>query len=289
MTKLYISADLEGICGVVTWHQCAPEPDRDAYDLAVAQLETEVEAVVESALDAGVQEIIVNDSHCSMTNLRFAHIHPEVSLISGKPKRCAMSAGLDSSFDGAIYIGYHAKAGVHRGVLAHTFHNKLFDVSVNGISYGEGGINALYASLVFGVPLVMASGDRAFVEEIHSLLPDLVTVETKEGITQTAANNRPLEALLNDYTEKTALTLSNQPNWKKNLLKLSGPYELKITFISPLAADTANLIPGLTRLDGRTLSYKTDNFETLYQMLQSCYSIVACTAALEEIKITFCR
>lgn len=281
MTKLYISADLEGVCGVVTWHQVSPEPDRDAYDLAVAQLETEVEAVVEAALDAGVEEIVVNDSHCGMTNLRLAHMHPEVSLLSGKPKRCAMSAGLDKSFDGAIYIGYHAKAGALKGVLSHTFHSKLFDVSINGVSYGEAGMNALYASLVFGVPLIMASGDTAFIEEIHTLLPNLATVETKQGLTQTAALNRPLEELLTDYAEKTIAILKEQSDWKNNILKVPGPYELRMTFINPLAADTANLIPGLTRVDGRTLTYKSDNFETVYQMLQSCYSLLANTAGLE--------
>lgn len=281
MTKLYISADLEGVCGVVTWHQCDPHPDRNAYDLAVEQLETEVEVVVQTALDAGVEEIVVNDSHCSMTNLRLAQTHPNVSLISGKPKRCAMSTGLDETFDGAIYIGYHAKAGALRGVLAHSFHNKVFDISINGKSYGETGINALYASLVFGVPLVMGSGDRAFADEAQTLIPNLVTVETKEGITQTAAKNRPIEALLNDYEEKTKQVLDNKADWKKNVLTLPGPYDLAITFINPLAADTANLIPGLTRNDGRTLGFKTDNFKTLYQMLQSCYSILANTAALE--------
>lgn len=281
MTKLYISADLEGVCGVVTWHQVSPEPDRKAYELAVAQLEAEVEAVVKVALDAGVEEIVVNDSHCGMTNLRLAQTHPKVSLLSGKPKRCAMSAGLDNSFDGAIYIGYHAKAGALKGVLAHTFHNKLFDVSINNVSYGEGGVNALYASLAHGVPLVMASGDTAFIDEIHQLLPDLATVETKRGLTQTAALNRPLEALLADYAEKTASILKEQSSWKNNLVSLPGPYELAMTFINPLAADTANLIPGLTRVDGRTLTYRADRFETVYQMLQSCYSILANTAALE--------
>jgi D-amino peptidase len=188
---------------------------------------------------------------------------------------------LDNSFDGAIYIGYHAKAGALKGVLSHTFHNKLFDVSINGVSYGEAGVNALYASLVFGVPLVMASGDTAFIEEIHGLLPNLATVETKNGLTQTAAINRPLEALLTDYAEKTQGVLKEKENWKKNLLNVPGPYELKMTFINPLAADTANLIPGLTRVDGRTLAYKSDHFETVYLMLQSCYSILANTACLE--------
>lgn len=281
MTKLYISADLEGVCGVVSPHHCDPHPDRSAYDWAVSQLELEVGAVVEAALEEGVSEILVNDSHCTMTNLYLEQVHPKVSLLTGKPKRCAMSVGLDKSFDAAIYVGYHAKAGAHRGVLSHTFHNKLFDVSVNGVSYGEGGINALYASLVFGVPLVLASGDRAFIEEIHTLIPALHTVETKIGLTQTSARCHPLEKVLGDYAAKTREALQNRSAWKNNLLNVPGPYELKMTFINPLAADAANTIPGLERLDGRTLLFRTEHFETVYQMLQSCYSILAFTHYLE--------
>jgi len=281
VTKLYISADLEGVCGVVSPHHCSAEPDRAAYEWAVSQLEMEVGAVVEAALDHGVSEILVNDSHCTMTNLYLEQVDPRVSLLTGKPKRCAMSAGLDQTFDAAIYVGYHAKAGAHKGVLSHTFHGKLFDVSVNGVSYGEGGINALYASLVFGVPLVLASGDRAFVEEIHQLLPGLETVETKEGITQTSAKCHPLEKVLEDYAAKTRKVLENRANWAEHVLVLPGPYELQMTFINPLAADAANTIPGLERKDGRTLVFNTDNFQTLYQMLQSSYSILAFTSYLE--------
>jgi D-amino peptidase len=281
VTKIYISADLEGVCGVISPHHCSTEPDRSAYDWAVSQLEMEVAAVVDAALDHGVSEILVNDSHCTMTNLYLEQVDPRVSLLTGKPKRCAMSAGLDESFDAAIYIGYHAKAGAHKGVLSHTFHSKLFDVSVNGVSYGEGGINALYASLVFGVPLVLASGDRAFIEEIHQLIPGLTTVETKEGITQTAAKCHPLEKVLEDYSAKTRLVLENRGEWKKNILSVPGPYELKVTFINPLAADAANTIPGLERSDGRTLLFRTEQFQTVYQMLQSCYSILAYTDYME--------
>jgi D-amino peptidase len=281
MTRLYISADLEGLCGVVSPHHCSPEPDRAAYDWAISQMDLEVGAVVEAALDHGVSHILVNDSHCTMTNLTLEQLDPRVSLLSGKPKRCAMSAGLDESFDAAIYIGYHAKAGAHKGVLSHTFHGKLFDVSINGVSYGEGGINALYASLEYGVPLILASGDKAFIEEMTPLLPELITVETKEGLGQTAAKNHPQDKVLEDYAEKTRLVLENRANWGKNKLALPGPYELKMTFINPLVTDAAHMIPNLERVDGRTLLYKTDSFRSVYQMLQSCYSILAFTNYLE--------
>ncbi len=281
MTRLYISADLEGACGVVSTHHCAAQPDRAAYDWAVSQLEMEVAAVVEAALDHGVSHILVNDSHYTMTNLMLDQVDPRVSLLTGKPKRCAMSAGLDDTFDAAIYVGYHAKAGTHQGVLCHTFHSKLFDVSINGVSYGEGGINALYASLVHGVPVILTSGDRAYLSEMRGLIPALEGVETKVGLTYTSAQCHPLEKVLEDYTFKTRQLLENRANWKQNLLTLPGPYALRMTFINPLAADAANTIPGVERIDGTSLLFETSDFQTVYQMLQACYSILAYTQYLE--------
>jgi D-amino peptidase len=281
VTRLYISADIEGACGVVSTHHCATQPDRTAYDWAVVQLASEVNAVVQTALAEGVSHILVNDSHFTMTNLRLDQLDPRVSLLTGKPKRCAMSAGLNASYDAAIYIGYHAKAGTHQGVLCHSFHSKLFDVSINGVSYGEGGINALFASLVYGVPVILTSGDRAYLSEIRALIPDIETVETKVGLTYTAAECHPVQAVLADYQAKTRQILQNRNRWSQNLLKLKGPYELVMTFINPLAADAANTIPGVQRVDGTRISFKTDHFEAVYQMLQSCYSILAYTQYLE--------
>lgn len=281
MTRLYISADIEGVCGVVSTHHCATQPDRTAYDWAVAQLAAEVGAVVETALAEGVSHILVNDSHFTMTNLRLDQLDGRLSLLTGKPKRCAMSAGLNASYDAAIYVGYHAKAGTHQGVLCHTFHSKLFDVSINGVSYGEGGINALYASLVHGVPVILTSGDRAYLSEIQALIPGIEAVETKVGLTYTAAECHPVQAVLADYQAKTRQVIKNQDGWAQNLLNVPGPYELVMTFINPLAADAANTIPGVQRVDGTRLSFKTDQFEVVYQMLQSCYSILAYTQYLE--------
>ena len=56
MTRLYISADLEGACGVTSPLQCSPTADRPAYDWAVTQLAREVKEVVEAALEAGARK-----------------------------------------------------------------------------------------------------------------------------------------------------------------------------------------------------------------------------------------
>ena len=280
-TKLYISADLEGANGVISPLQCTPDKDPAAYELAVAQLALEVNTVAEAALAGGADFILVNDSHCAMTNLAIAQLDSRVALLSGKPKLCAMAAGLDTTFDGAIYIGYHAKAGSEKGILNHTFHSKLFDVSVNGVSYGEGGINALYASLVHGVPVVLASGDQTFCAEIRELIPQLETVQTKITLTTTAAHCRPQVELLEDYRAKTYQVLRSKTDWKRNLLSLSVPYDLTVTFTHSLDADVAMTLPWIKRLDGRTVTYQAKDFQEVYQALQSIYSILSYTHFME--------
>ncbi len=285
MTKLYVSADIEGITGVVSPFQCAPSPlHLSAYEAAVDQMALEVRMVVHTALETGVEHVLINDSHMSMTNLSLDHVPDQVSLLSGKPKAVAMSAGLDSSFDGAVYVGYHAKAGTEKGVLCHSFHSLLYDVSINGVSYGEGGINALYASLAHQVPVVLASGDKAFCQEITGLIPELKTVCTKSSLGFSASLNRPESAVLADYQEKTEQMLAQlkQGQLKKNLLSLEAPYVLTLTFINSLCADTAMMIPGWTRLNGTQIQYETSDFHTLYLALQSAYSILAYSAPLNE-------
>lgn len=279
--KLFISADLEGVCGVTSPLQCFPKSDRSGYQLAVEQLAKEVSTVALAALEAGAGEIIVNDSHGYMTNLALPHLPPQVQLLSGKPKCCAMSAGLDKTCDGAIYIGYHAKAGTLNGLLNHTFHDKLFDVSVNGISYGETGINALYASLIHQVPVILISGDQALCEEAKQLCPTLETVQTKTSLSFAAALSRPQGDVLAEYQEKIKQLLTKPKGWRKNLLALKAPYTLQVTFINSLAADVAMTMPWLTRIDGRTIEYQTSDFQELYQALQSAYAILSYSGYME--------
>lgn len=285
MTRLYISADLEGALGVTSPLQCSPKGDAEGYRQAVSQLGKEVSAIIHAALQADdTIQIIVNDAHFGMTNLSLPDVGNRVQLLSGKPKPCAMTAGLTSQIDGLMLIGYHAKAGTEKGILNHTFHSKLWDVSVNGVSYGEGGINALYASLIHQVPVVLASGDAAFCQEITGLIPNLSTVQTKTALSTTAAMNRPECDVLNDYSQRTQTLLHDKNThadcWKKNILNLQGPYTLQMTFTDSYAADCAAMQQSVRRLDGRTLTYTTADFEDLYLTLQASYALISYTSYL---------
>ena len=119
MKKIYISADTEGLNGVTSFSQVLPDYKPD-YPEMQKELHAELNALIKGLKSAGVQEIVVNDAHNTMTNINLSELPDDVVLISGKPKKVSMMYGLDDSFDGVILFGYHAMAG-SEGVLAHTF------------------------------------------------------------------------------------------------------------------------------------------------------------------------
>lgn len=81
-----------------------------------------------------------------------------------------MREGIDKSFDAVIFIGYHAKAGTPNAILEHTMSSRnITDVSINGISLPEAGINALIAGY-YDVPVVFLSGELAVCHQIKELL-----------------------------------------------------------------------------------------------------------------------
>ncbi len=59
--RIYLSADLEGICGVVDVEHTR-RSGRE-HDRARKWMVREVNAAIEGALKAGAEKVVVNDSH----------------------------------------------------------------------------------------------------------------------------------------------------------------------------------------------------------------------------------
>ena len=84
-----------------------------------------------------------------------------------------MMQGIDETFAGAIFIGYHTGTTNSQGVRAHTISSaRLADVQLKGVSVSEAGLNAAIAGH-FNVPVIMISGDDAVVKETQALLGDV--------------------------------------------------------------------------------------------------------------------
>lgn len=161
--KVFISVDMEGITGVVNVDD-ASRGGKD-YDYFRQTMTREANAAIEGALAAGATEIIVRDSHGSALNLLPEMLNRNSKLLRDWSEGpMYMMEGIDESFDAAVYVGYHARAGTPNGVLDHTSSGNVTDVSINGISMPETGYNALMAGY-YDVPVVFVAGDKAVCDQ----------------------------------------------------------------------------------------------------------------------------
>ena len=98
--KVFISADMEGIWGVV--HADQTSPGTPEYGPARKWMAADVNAAVQGAFAAGATEVVVNDSHGSMRNIDPGDLDPRATLITGTPKPLSMMQGIDSSFQACL-------------------------------------------------------------------------------------------------------------------------------------------------------------------------------------------
>lgn len=268
--KVYISVDMEGITGLVDRDQVT----RGEIDYQMARRWTtqETNAAVEGALDAGATYVLVNDSHGSMRNIILEELHPEARLITGRPKPYAMMEGIDETFDAIVFIGYHARGGTLGGVLDHTYSSaSVFSIKINGFDMPELGPNALLAGH-YGVPIVLVTGDRATCEQAQEILGDeVVTVPVKEGIGWSAAKTLSLEKAHRLIREKTKEAILKRDRIQP--YSMEKPYKFEITFLRSHHAENPSLIPGVKRIDGRTVRFTTDDAVEGYKLMRALIAL----------------
>ena len=105
---------MEGLTGVVTGEQLGPSGFE--YDRFRQIMTDEVNATIEAAREAGATEFLVSDSHGNGQNLLIEQLPEDVMIVRSWPRELGMMHGIDESFDGVIFIGYHASTSNSAGV-----------------------------------------------------------------------------------------------------------------------------------------------------------------------------
>jgi D-amino peptidase len=195
--KVFISCDMEGVAGIVDWAQCRVDGGA-AYERGCALLLGEVNAAVLGAVDGGVDEVVVNDSHGAMANLDLTALAEPATYLSGRHKPGYMMEGLDETFDAVFFVGYHGSISGPPSVLSHTYNPEVISGvrlgSDPGLAVGESGVNALVAH-AFGVPIALVTGDDVTLAEAAPVAPDHIGVRVKTSVTRFAAHHlRPEDA-----------------------------------------------------------------------------------------------
>lgn len=183
--KIYISTDLEGVCGVYRFEQTR-EYGKPANIEARHLLMGEVNAAVCGALDGGAARVVVRDGHDGSKSFIPEELDERAEMIMGgySPYDIVLRQG----FDGAILLGYHSMSHTVNGVLCHTQSSLTWDnYWINGRLAGEIHQSAILLG-AYDIPVMMVTGDDKTVEEARNLLGnDIVTVRVKEGLSREGA------------------------------------------------------------------------------------------------------
>lgn len=269
--KLFLSVDMEGISGIVDTSYINPDSGIN-YQRGRQFMTDDANAVIEAALEAGAEEIVVADSHNTMNNILWESLHPKAKLLAGSPRDFSMMQGLDASFDAAMFIGYHTRQGIP-GVLSHTMSGVVRNMYINGRVVGEFGFNAAYAGL-YNVPVCMVSGDNLIAEEARELIPEISTAIVKQAVSRTAAiclSRVEATAELKRHT-KHALSQAKQiaP------FRTATPLELAIQFSHSGQAEMAAIVPG-TRYETETgtVHYSAADQHDLYKTMRAMINLAS--------------
>lgn len=268
--NVYISADMEGTAGVVSWAQ-VDSTNTTEYPYYRTLMSREVRAAIEGARSAGAREILVNDSHGAMRNVLWDEMPEGVRMIYGNRKPFSMSEGITESFGAAFFTGYHGAIGQADAVLCHTYTPEtIYNVRMNGTTCSEALLNAALLGIC-GVPVVLITGDRGTVEDAKVRMPWITGVITKDAIGNYAANLRsPAEvraAIAQGAAE--AIRAIN----RAKVFVFPSPITMEIDTMRTQNADFMELIPGFERIGGRTVRFVHDDYRVVFKAFVAAFRL----------------
>lgn len=256
MKKLFISADIEGTAGIAHWDET--EKSKADYAYFSQQMSREVAAACEGALAAGYEDILVKDAHDSARNIIPTELPEQARIFRGWAQDLyVMMAGLDASFDGVVFTGYHSAAQSPANPLAHTMNGRNNYVKINGELCSELMMNCLTASML-GVPVYCVTGDKGLCDWIQSVNPNIMTVPVSEGFGNGSISIHPNVAVSRiRETVKQAVQLPKE----QCMFPMPKHFTVEINFKEHYLARNGSWYPGCKQLDARTVQFEADNYE----------------------------
>lgn len=252
--RIFISVDIEGVAGVVApLHGQAGNPE---YERARRLMTEEANAAINGAFAGGAEEVLVADSHGPMINLLAEALDPRAELIQGKPRPLSMFCNVETGFDAAFCVGYHAGAG-HEGVLSHTTSGATFAaIRLNGLACSEAMIYGAYAGEC-GVPVAMLSGDDQLAAQSRPHFPAARIAVVKTALGQRAARalspQRARAAIAAAAEEAVRALAANRGAFPPFVI--APPCRVEFDFLTVALADLAAIVPVAERIGPRSVAF----------------------------------
>lgn len=249
--KIYISADMEGTVGAVTDEQLGPGGFE--YERFRQFMTDEVNAAIDAARAAGATEFVVSDSHGNGQNLLIEQLPDDVTVIRSWPRELGMMAGIDETFDGVIFIGYHASTNNTRGVRAHTLSSaNITGLRLNGMTMTEGSMNAAMAGH-FGVPVIMVSGDDVAVAENQVIIGNVEGAVVKWASGFHSARTLTPEAAYEVIRTRTKSAIDRIDQFEPYVFET--PIELELSLKHYRPVELLSYLPNVEKVNSHTIRF----------------------------------
>ncbi|SFK64066.1 M55 family metallopeptidase [Streptomyces pini] len=275
MTKILISADMEGATGV-TW-PADVLPGTPQWERCRPMFTSDVNAAIAGFLDGGADEVLVNEAHWTMRNLLLEKLDDRAQMLTGRHKSLSMVEGVQhGDVDGIAFVGYHTGAGAE-GVLAHTYlANSLTGVWLDGERASEGRLNAAVVA-EYGVPVVLVTGDDRTCDDARGYAPAARGVAVKDYVSRYAAVCRTPARTAADIRaaakEAAALAVRHEPTGPR-------PRTIEIEFDAEHLAGAATVVPGVEQTGERRVAYTSPSMYEGIRTFKAVTTVVS--AAVEE-------
>ncbi len=266
--NVFISADIEGTCGIAAWAETERATPMD-YRPFQQQMTREVKAACDGAIAAGAAQVLVKDAHDSARNIDPAALPEKARMMRGwTGDPLSMMSGLDTGDYGAVlFTGYHAWASSPGNPLSHTMNLRNEYVTLNGVRMSEFLMNA-YTAGYYGVPVVFLSGDKALCDFAAELIPGITTVAVNEGVGGAVVSMHP-DVAVREIKEGAKRAVKNAKNC---FVPMPDFFEMTVRFKDHKVAYSKSFYPGAALEDGKNVLYSSDDW---FEMLRFCHFVLS--------------
>jgi len=266
--KIFMHWDMEGTSGLFTrehawyWEEGVR---REVADEGKELLIADVNSAVRAALEAGVEELIVCDTHHGGGNIRIdkmikdprvRYLERSVGIEDGKRR---WMPGMDETVDGLMLMAHHAKPGTEGAFLPHAQTLTWADIKINGQSVGEIGIESCYAGH-WNVPLILVQGDEAACREAGEQFPGVVTAAVKRADSPERCTGLDAESARRLTARRVAEAIEKLRKDARAFkpLRPALPMTVRIRMTTTEAAQAAAQKPGAERIDDHTVEARLE-------------------------------
>lgn len=224
--KYCISVDLEGLACVVGSYGQGLADGTKNYSFAAMQGTNEAASAAKALFDSGADEVVIWDCHGTGLNLDYNVFDPRCKFIIGAGSRKRFP-GIDESFDGVLFIGYHAY-DVPNATLSHVYSSSTFTShKINGEEVGELQMDAAIAGKR-GVKTIFVSSDDICVYQAKNSFPWAKSVVTKQALAWNSCISKHPKAVCEEIYEAVCEAVRDID--KMNVFTIQEPFELIVKY-----------------------------------------------------------